>query len=96
MLSDERGIKMKIKDGYMLRNIADTWIVVPLGEKVVELNGIISLTESGALLWKKLINGADIEELKSALMQEYDVDEQTALNDCMEFSQSIQQHNLCE
>jgi Coenzyme PQQ synthesis protein D (PqqD). len=87
---------MKIKSGFMLRQIADTWVVVPLGERIVEFNGLISLSETGALLWKKLALGAEEQDLIDALLQEYDVDETTAREDSLEFMKSIQEKGLLE
>jgi hypothetical protein len=45
----ERGTLMKIKKDFMLREIVGTWIVVPLGERVVDFNGMVTLNETGAL-----------------------------------------------
>ena len=76
---------MKIKDGFMLRQIAGSWVVVPLGQRVVEFNGLMTLSESGALIWKKLETGAELDELIQLILAEYDIDEVTARNDVEEF-----------
>ncbi len=87
---------MKIKNGFMLREIAGQWVVVPIGTRVVEFNGIMTLTESGAILWKKLEGGAETEELVSAILAEYDIDDKTARNDIEIFLDSLNQKNLCD
>lgn len=38
-----------IKNWFMLREIAGQSVVVPIGSEVVEFNGIMTLSESGAL-----------------------------------------------
>ena len=44
---------MKIKDGYMVREVAGSQIVVPVGERTVDFNGIITLNETAAFLcWR--------------------------------------------
>jgi hypothetical protein len=86
---------MKLKDGFMLREIAGTWIVVPIGQRVVEFNGLMTLSESGALLWKKLESGADKEELVEAVLAEYDIDRDTAEGDVVEFITEISEKGLC-
>ena len=88
--------KMKIKSGFMLRQIADTWVVVPLGERVVEFNGMISLSESGALLWEKLEEGAQEQDLVDTLCGEYAVDESIARADAKEFVDSMRGKGLFE
>lgn len=85
---------MRVKDGYMLREIAGTWVVVPIGKRVVEFNGLMTLNESGALLWKKLEMEADMKELVRAVMSEYEVDEATASSDVAEFVSEIDKKGL--
>jgi hypothetical protein len=85
---------MKIKDGFMLREIAGTWVVVPIGQRVVEFNGLMTLSESGALLWKKLECGAEVDELVKAIMEEYEIDEATANADINEFICEIDMKGL--
>jgi hypothetical protein len=87
---------MKIKDGFMLREIVDTWVVVPLGERVVEFNGIMTLSETGALLWSGIEKGADINVLVESMMAEYNVDKSVALSDTVEFISAIKQRGLLE
>jgi hypothetical protein len=87
---------MKIKDSFILREIVDTWVVIPIGERVVEFNAIISLSESGASLWKMLQEGADETELVKSLISEYDVDEVTASKDVKEFIREISNKGLLE
>ncbi len=76
---------MKIKEGFILKNIADSYIVVAVGAAAKSFNGIINLNETGAFLWKKISECKDENELASALTAEYDVDDQTALKDASEF-----------
>jgi len=87
---------MKIKDGFMLREIAGSWVVIPLGQRVVDFNGIISLNESSVLLWNKLEKGATIDELVQAIIFEYDIDEKTARADAEEFVNQIKEKGLLE
>lgn len=69
---------MKIKDGFILREIAGSFIVVAVGEAVKTFNGVITLNETGAFLWKILEKGAEEQDLLSALLAEYDVEEEVA------------------
>lgn len=80
---------MKIKEGFMLREIAGSWIVVPIGQRVVEFRGLMTLSESGAQLWRKLESGADVEDLVALLMAEYDMDEKTVRDDIREFLSAV-------
>lgn len=87
---------MKIKNGFMLREIAGTWIVVPLGQKVVEFNGLMTLSESAAFIWKKLEGGAEMDELVQVILSEYNIDEFTARKDIHELIDAIEAKGLIE
>ena len=68
---------MKLKEGFLLRNIAGQNVVLPAGSDL-DLNMMITLNETGAFLWKQLENENDEAGLVAALLAEYDVDEATA------------------
>ena len=85
---------MKIKDGFILREVADSYIVVAVGEAVKTFNGIVNLNETGAFLWKALETGATKEELLEKLTAEYDVDEDTAKKDIDAFVAKLEEAKL--
>jgi hypothetical protein len=76
---------MRISDQYLLRQVADEYLVIPVGEAALKVKGLIALSESGSLLYRLLRSGSTEAELVDALRREYDVDRQTALNDTREF-----------
>ena len=76
---------MKVKDDYLLRNVAGSHIVVPVGEGSLDFSGVITLNEVGAFLWEKLQADTTTDGLLKALLEEYDVDEATAKADIDEF-----------
>jgi hypothetical protein len=87
---------MKTKSGFLLRKIAGQWVVVPIGHNVAEFSNILMLSESGALLWKKISGGADEEELVKEILGTYDIDEETARKDVKEFIATVEKHGLLE
>lgn len=68
---------MKIKDGFMLRTVADSTVVVPYSE-AVDFNGMITLNRTGAFIWKQLQTETTRDELIALLIKEYSIDEATA------------------
>ncbi len=80
---------MKIKDGYLLREVAGSHIVVPIGEGSMDFSGVISLNSVGAFLWNKLEKDCTKEDLVSAILSEYDVDKDTAESDIDEFLEKL-------
>lgn len=69
---------MKIKQGYLLRSVADEHVVVAVGEAARTFHGLIRLNGSGAFLFERLQKGADRAELLRALQSAYRVDEARA------------------
>ena len=80
---------MKIKKGFVVRSIAGESVVVALGAASKNFNGIIKLNETGRFLWDILATGATAEELQAKLMEEYEVDAETAKADIERFTCSL-------
>ena len=38
------------KDGYLVREIADSYVVVPVGERVIDFKGIMTLNDTGLFI----------------------------------------------
>jgi hypothetical protein len=87
---------MKIKEGFILRNVAGSYVVVPIGEATLDFNGMMSLNETGAFLFGKLIEGTDKEQLIEDLMSEYAVDKELAAKDVEDFIQKVEREDLFE
>lgn len=85
---------MKIKAGYLIREIAGAYVVVPAGEQVSEFNGLMTLNETAAFIWNILVNGSDEDGLVSALLSEYDIDEATARADVQKIIKLFQDYNI--
>ena len=81
---------MKIKSGFLLRSVAGCQVVVSVGKRTLDFNGMINLNESGAFLWRRLETGATEAELVTAILENYtDVDESTARESVREFTQTL-------
>ncbi|NLO40945.1 MAG: PqqD family protein [Ruminiclostridium sp.] len=87
---------MKIKDGFMIKEIAGIWVVVPIGAKAMEFMSIASLTETGALIWNLIEKGATKDEIIQAILSEYNVDEATARADFEAFIKKAVDHGFLE
>ncbi len=54
---------MRRKDGYILRTIAGSNVLVPIGNEIANFNGVISLNDSAKFLWENLKEDITTEEL---------------------------------
>lgn len=87
---------MKIKEDFILRKVADSYVVVPVNILTLDFNGIINLNESGAFLFELLQNGAEREELVNRLLEEYDVTRDRAEADIDSFIKKARDADILE
>lgn len=85
---------MKIKDGFIVRSVAGSNIVVPTGSARVDFNGIMTLNDSGMFLWSILEKGAEKADLLKAMLSEYDIDEATASADIDRFLSKLEEAGI--
>ena len=84
---------MKLKDGFLLRQVAGQTVVLPTGGDL-DLNMMITLNETGAFLWEHLQADTDEAALTAALLKEYDVDQDTAASCVSAFVQKLRDHDF--
>lgn len=87
---------MRIKEGFMLREVAGDTVVVPIGKATLDFNGMITLNETGAFLWKLLQSGATEDELIQAMLKEYDAEESVINKDVKSFITKLEGAGLLE
>ncbi len=80
---------MEIKKQVVLRSVAGEHMLIPVGETVLQYNGIFMLTETGKFLWENIEKGADSDHLKALLAKEYEIDYATADTDVNEFLEML-------
>lgn len=87
---------MKIKEGFILRNVAGSNIVVPFGDRCLDFNGMITLNETGAFIWKQLENGAEEADVVKAILAEYEVEEDRAVQCVRDFVAKLKEADCLE
>lgn len=87
---------MKINENFVIRQIADEYIIVPIGENVLNFNGMITVNEIGRFIWEQLQEDLTKEEVLKRIIGEYEVDEQTASTDLDEFLVRLQEGGLLQ
>ncbi len=87
---------MKIKEDFLLRKVADSYVVVPVNSMTLDFNGIINLNETGAFLFELLQKGAEKQELVNKMLEEYDVTPEIAEKDIEIFIQKVKEADILE
>ena len=86
---------MKIKDGFLIRQIAGQYVALPTGDDL-DLNMMITLNETGAFLWEQLQTQTEEPDLVAALLREYDVEEATAAACVSAFAEKLRKNGFLE
>lgn len=85
---------MKIKKELIRRSIAGDTVLVPVGRTVYDANGLFVLNELGDFLWERLPAAEDAEALLAAVLEEYEVDADTARRDIAAFLADLARHGI--
>ena len=84
---------MKMKEGFLLRQVAGQTVVLPTGDEL-DLNMMITLNSTAKFLWEKLQSEIDEAGLVAALLAEYEVDEGTATSCVKDFVAKLKEHDF--
>ena len=63
---------MRLTDGYMLKEIAGNYVVIPVGQNIVDYKSMLHLNETGAFIWKLLESCTTYDSIIDALASEYE------------------------
>ena len=85
---------MKRNTDFMLRDIAGEVILVPTGAATQQFNGMITLNEVAAFIWKNLDESESREILVDKIMDEFEVDRETATRDDIGFVSALYERGL--
>ena len=88
---------MKIKEGFVLRKVAGSFVVVPIGENAAKIGGLMSLNETAADIWR-LIEKEDRseEEIAQILSNEYDTPVEEIREAVQRFSAELQSKGIAQ
>lgn len=80
---------MQIRKQFSLREVAGEYLLIPMGESAIDLNGMITTNEVGATIWELLPQVCDEKELIERLLQDYEVERTELEADVRNFLQSL-------
>jgi hypothetical protein len=92
----DRGEKMKRKDDFLMQNVGGQNLLVPLGSRVMDMNGVVTLNETGVFAWNLLEKDCSADELAAAVAERFDVSPERASADIQTFVDEIAGMGLLE
>lgn len=88
---------MKLNENFVLKTIAGTSVVMPVGDAVSKVNGMIKLNPTAEIIWKSLENGNDFDGILKVMQSEFkDVDEATLKEDINYFLNKLRKYEILE
>ena len=72
---------MKIRDGFVKREVAGKIVVVPTGEAGKTVAGMIKLNKTAEVIWDGASEGLTEEEIAKKLVEMYSISDEVALTD---------------
>lgn len=85
---------MKKIKSFISRTIAGETVLVPADETAHDFNGMISLTDTATFIWEHIEEAADFNQLVNMILDEYEVDRETAAADASEFVMQLLQQGM--
>ena len=80
---------MKGNKDFLLREVADSLVLVPVGEAARRFPGMIRLNETGRLLWELLQQEQTAESLTETLLSRFEVSREQAAADVKAFLERL-------
>lgn len=80
---------MKRSADFLLRDVAGTLVIVPVGAAVSAFPGMITLNATGAYIWELLESEQTVQSLVDALVARYEVGEDVARTDVEAFLEKL-------
>ena len=87
---------MKIKNDFIVKEISGSTVVIPVGNRVADFNGMLKLNETGVFLFNLLKNDTTIEALVQSLVDEYEVTKEKANEDVITFVIKLKEADIIE
>jgi hypothetical protein len=90
------GSVLRARDKLVLRTVAGSHVLVPIGERVVDFGGLVVLNETGRFLWERLVGGCGAAELADGLTESFEVPPDEAARDVAAFLAELSAKGLLE
>ena len=87
---------MKLNENYILKTVAGMPVVVPVGDAVNNIRGMITLNGPAEVIWKGLEEGKTYDEIIDIIKGEYDAPEDVIKADTDAFLEKLKNYKILE
>ena len=87
---------MKIKEGFILKDVAGSKIVIATGAQRMNFNGVITFNDVGAEVFNMLDGTKSMEEIVAKISNDYNAPYEVVKNDIEKLIEKMRKHNLID
>ena len=87
---------MKLHGEFVVRQVLDSIVAVPVGQTALQFNGMVMLNTVSRVIWTCLEQETAVDALVTAVTDAFEVDEAQAKADVLEFLEQLRQAQLLE
>ena len=80
---------MKIKEGFVLRDVAGQAVVIAVGKASERFHGMINLNDTGKCIWMGIQEGLTEQEIIKKITDQYEVEQESAAHDVRQMIQKM-------
>ena len=89
-------VKLSRIDDVVERDVVGEVFLVPISGHLADLQELFVLNETGRYLWERLDDSCSLDDLARDLVDEFEVDEETALRDVETFAKQLVEARLVQ
>lgn len=87
---------MKLGGEFVVRQIMDDTVAIPVGKTALKFNGMIMLNDVSKVIWDCLEQDTDVNGIVTAVTDAFEVSEEDARMDILEFLDKLRNMQLLE
>ena len=87
---------MKLSGEFVVRQVMDNIVAIPVGQTALRLNGMILLNDVSKIIWECLEMGTELEHAVKAVTDGFEVSAEEAQADVLEFCEKLRKLQLLE
>lgn len=87
---------MKIKEGFILKDVAGSKIVIATGKERINFNGVITFNSVGAEIFELLDGEHSSQEIIDIISKEYNAEKETVTRDFSALVEKLKKHNMLD
>jgi len=91
IMADLKSVPSK-SPSIVTRKTGNEYVLVPVANNIADMNSVYTLNETGAFIWELIDGERNVEDLIEAVINEYDIDRETALTDLMSFIDNMSKY----